>query len=217
MGIVHSPHSSDITLHGKFPWQQQSHHLEQFCFPPLWIPVPKMENHHKDNWCRGAEAATTNCCFPSQLQSEWKPNHCWWKLPNSLFRNSSAHVLWGFFPFHWSQLWNYPIVKVPFIRAPRCFIKKLCGTTEKIHHSKTFWSLVADFSFQVYFLPEDEEKKQQTDSRKRPSCFQARFRSETKRTLRDPSSHEEHVATSKATHQLVSHEKPCRNRFYLGG
>lgn len=154
--------------------------------------MPKTQS--QDNWCKRVKAARTNYCFNFQLQTEWKPKHCWWKLPNTLFRNSSAHVLWFFFLFKWSRLWNYPHFESAYHHSTWALYKKkkkqLSGMTEKIYHSRTYWSPVAYSSFQVYLPTEDEEKSNRWTPEK-DHLFQARFRSETKRTLRDPTSHEE--------------------------
>lgn len=100
MGIVNSPHSSDTHFAWKVPTTTIRSFQTVLLFPPLLTPMPKNGEtpQSQDNRCRRVKAARTNCSFSFQLQTEWKPKHCWWKLPNTLFRNSSAHVLWVFFP-----------------------------------------------------------------------------------------------------------------------
>lgn len=87
--------------------------------------------------------------------------------------------------------------------APECFIKNA------VWHDRDELSLTNLLVFCSLSLISDvatdqgQETKQQMNSRKRSSYFQARFRSETKRTSRDPTSQEEQVAISKATHEAI--------------
>lgn len=124
-------------------------------------------------------------------------------------------VLGFFFLFKWSQLWSYPHFESAYHHSTWALYKK----KKAVWHDRDL-SLKNLLVFRCLFLISGVStdkgwgKKQQINSRKRSSCFQARFRSETKQTLRHPTSHEEQVGILKPPMKLVSQEVPCRNRFY---
>lgn len=170
-------------------------------FPPLLTPVPKNGETmpSQANGCRRAQAARTNCCSSFQLQTECKPKHCWWKPPNTLFRNSSAHVLC--FLSHLNDH-NYEVTCILKVYHHSIWelYKNMSGMTQNTYHSRTYCLLLLIPHFRCIYWPK-MRKKRQMNSRKTASCFQARFRSETKLTSTDPTSHEEQVAIPKATHE----------------
>lgn len=107
-----------------------------------------------------------------------------------------------FFLFKWSQLWSYSHFESAYHHSTWALYKK----KKAVWHDRDL-SLKNLLVFCCLFLISGVStdkgwgKKQQMNSRKRSSCFQARFSSETKKTLRHPTSHEEQVGIFKATHE----------------
>lgn len=140
-----------------------------------------MEKQHRaETECRRVKAATTVSCSTSSCK-QWEPKLGWWKLPNTLFMNCSAHVLSPHphpstppSPFNERDYEITGILKLPITTAPGCFIKT------KSHHSRTQQCAVAYFSCRVHLPPKDKEKA--TDENH--LHFQARFRAEKMNTKR---------------------------------
>lgn len=145
-----------------------------------------------------SSGSRTNCWFSFQLQTECKPKHCWWKPPNTLFRNSSAHVLCFLSLLNDHNYEVICILKVPITIASGSFIKIRLAWQRSLQN---LLSPVAYSSFQVLSTDQRWGKSDRWTPEKTASCFQVRFRSETKLTSTDPTSHEEQVAIPKATHE----------------
>ena len=165
----------------------------------------------QDNQCRRVKAARPTCCSSFQLQTEWKPKHGWWKLPNALFRNSSAHVLW-FFPVQMIMIMKLPTCW-KCLRPSGRFIERAVqhDRGESVSREPTVSrhlflisgaSADGGWGKSNRWTPENPLVFRQGLDQRQNEHGETQLPMKSKQLLLKPPV------------KLVSQEKPCRNRFY---